>query len=160
VLGRTFLQEAHISVDYDSGYFNLSRALPANNNPKLETIVTSTKPSNTSAPRPVEAAGLPPGAYAGIGSGVGIAALIMVVVLLVWKKRWWVFAVRQDTANQDRYDKAELHDDAIQRVEAMAKERFELQAPEWTCEVDGEGDAQSTVQGLNELHEVHGGCVR
>jgi hypothetical protein len=160
VLGRAFLQETHVSVDYDSGYFNLLRALPSNNNPKLETILASTKPSDTSAPRTAEAAGLPPGEYAGIGSGVCIAALIMVVVLLAWKKRWWFFAVRKHTANQDRYDKAELHDDAIQRVEAMAKERFELQVHERTCEVDGEGDVQSTVQGLNELHEVHGECVR
>jgi hypothetical protein len=159
VLGRTFLQEAHISVDYDSGYFNLSQAAHYGEQ-KLETIVTSTTPQNTSAPKPAEATGLPSGAYAGIGVGVGLAALIMTIVGLAWKKRWWMFAVREHTATQGRYDKAELHDNAIPRVEAMEKERFELLETERTCEIGDEGAGQSTVPGLHELHEAHGDSVR
>jgi hypothetical protein len=158
VLGRTFLQETHISVNYDSGYFNLSQAAHYGEQ-KLETIVASTTPQNTSTPNPAETTVLPPGAYAGIGVGVGLAAITMVVVLFAWKKRWWPFAIRQ-IATQDRYDKAELHDDEILRVEAMAKERFELLVTERTCEIGDEGTMQYSVPGLNEVHEAHGESVR
>ena len=86
VLGRIFLQEAHISVDYDSGYFNFSQVAHYGEQ-KLETIVTLTSPQNTSVPNPAGTT-VPTGAYAGIGVGVGLAALMMMIVGLAWKKRW------------------------------------------------------------------------
>jgi hypothetical protein len=157
VFGRTFLQEAHISVDFDSGYFNLSQATHYGE-PKLETIMTSTASSNTF--KHENSTGLPSRAYAGISVGVGVAVITVVAIVLAWRKKWWIFAMRQDSTTRYRYDKAELHANAIPRVEAMEKEKFELPVHEQTCEVDGEGRVQSSVQGLNEIHEVHGDSSR
>jgi hypothetical protein len=86
IIGRTFLQEAHLSVDFERAYFNLSQAAfpSTRTDPKLVPIynvsaVEAGVPSSSSS----YSRHLGGGAIAGIVVGSVIAAL-MVIAFLVW----------------------------------------------------------------------------
>jgi hypothetical protein len=151
ILGRAFLQSAHISVDYDSKYFNISQrrfGFP-NETGNIVPIV----PKAIVKP---ETSGLSRGAYVGIALG-SVAAFLVGLLLLEWKYSWWPFAGSQPKDSfQAQYHKAELHDSAISRVEAMEKERAELENPEQIVKAgDGVHYHQVNIAGLDEVHEMH-----
>ena len=83
IIGRTFLQETYLTVDYERNNFSLSQAVfteDAVNNVALYAI---TRPSDSIFPGPnSDNSGLPTGAKAGIGVGVGIA--IVLAAVLAW----------------------------------------------------------------------------
>ncbi|KAF2008408.1 acid protease [Aaosphaeria arxii CBS 175.79] len=90
VLGRTFLQEAYLIVDYERATFTVAPAAWPDPAPS-STIVTilSTSYTNTSVPAPSpKNNGLAPGAIAGIVVGILAAlGLIAVGVFLWWRRR-------------------------------------------------------------------------
>jgi hypothetical protein len=162
ILGRTFLQDTHISVDYDSGYFNISQTNPEINKANLVPILPlNTKDTHTT--ETTKATGLSTGAYAGIGIGAGVAA-IAIVLLLFWRIGWLPFK-SQDSGGEDemRYNKPELYGAAIPgvpgvpRVEAMERERAELETKEPSHEMTDTQYKQPAIAGLNSLHEMDAG---
>jgi hypothetical protein len=85
-LGRTFFQEAYISVDYEAGTFNLSQAAYSPSTSKdVVTIPPSYGSSNTGSSSSANNGngGLSGGAIAGIVVG-SIAALVILALFLIW----------------------------------------------------------------------------
>jgi hypothetical protein len=155
-LGRTFLQETHISVDYDYGYFNISQANPGTNEANIVPVL----PLYTEPTKPTQTTGLSTGAYAGIGIGAGVVAVVIGLLLFRWKE-WRPFK-SQDSGGEDevRYNKPELHGAAVPgvlRVEAMEGERAELETKERSHEVTGTEVNLPGIARLNSLHEMDAG---
>jgi hypothetical protein len=83
-LGRAFLQEAYLTVDYERRNFSLSQAIWNDTAP--ENIITIKPPSSTTPPPPKSSA-LSPGAIAGIVIGAVVVLLAILTILLVYRKR-------------------------------------------------------------------------
>jgi len=155
MLGRTFLQETYISVDYERLLFNLSQAIHGNSAANIVTIPSQMEPTQTPDP-PLPSAtsssnSLSSAAYAGIGVGAGIAGLAALCLIIVWKKRLGPFR-RKTTLGDSHYDKGELHGDHKLGIEAMEKERFELDAGSGKHEaMDRETSELETVENAREL---------
>lgn len=89
VLGRTFLQEAYIIVDYERTNFTVAPALFADPMP-TQSLVTIFNESYTGLQAPPDhpKAGLPTGAIAGIAAGIGVAFILAAVgAFFWWRKR-------------------------------------------------------------------------
>jgi hypothetical protein len=105
ILGRVFLQEAYLSVDWERAYFNLSQvAFPstrteANLIPIYNTSITSTNLTNDSS-----SGGLSTGATAGIAVAAVILGLL-VLALLLW------FCIFRKRRNSKRKEATELSGD-------------------------------------------------
>ncbi|KAH7067170.1 aspartic peptidase domain-containing protein [Paraphoma chrysanthemicola] len=170
VLGRAFLQETYITIDYERSNFSLSQARAATGPSNIVPILNSTSSTggrngttNTGSTKQ----GLTPGASAGIGVGVGALALAVVGFVLRWRKKW-IFSPKK--ANEhERFEKSELHGIDKSRVEAMEKQRAELEgtatveamskeaAELETVETSQEaGILSPTVGGVDEIHELDG----
>ncbi|KAJ8112360.1 hypothetical protein OPT61_g5261 [Boeremia exigua] len=155
VLGRVFLQEIYIIVDYERMNFSISQAV-ADKSDIVPIYNTTYKPSPEGSPpaqSKIPGSGyLSAGAYAGIAIGI-LSALALIVLLIVAKKSgWWVF--RKKSLEQDRFDKAELNDSAKPRVEAMEKERAELPVNEHRLEIAG-SHPPPEIEGIHGVHELH-----
>ena len=145
VLGRVFLQETYISIDYDRARFNISQAYPQGGSTRVMTILP---PSNTmsngtasdtdSAP-PTKPTALSSSAIAGIAVSVAVISAVGIGLLLAWRKRWGFFD--RDAPGQERepVGKAEMDGEAKPWVEVMSSERAELVAVEQSQEVNGVG---------------------
>lgn len=93
IIGRAFLQETYLAVDYERNNFSLSQAvftLDAVNNVNLVSI---TRPENSIFPGPPAARGLSTGAKAGIGVGAAVGAIVAFVLI------WW-FCFRRKPAKK------------------------------------------------------------
>lgn len=83
-IGRAFLQETYLVVDYERNSFSVHQAkfaADASTNPKLIDI---TRPSNSSltGPKPTGDHGLSKGAIIGIAVGIGVAVLCLIGILI------------------------------------------------------------------------------
>jgi hypothetical protein len=174
VLGRVFLQETYLTVDYERANFSLSQVYPPGGSGYILPISST---QNTSQGRNETAVGaqntgspiLSPGAYAGLGVGVGLVVLITIGLLISWKKGWGFS--RKKPSMPVIVEKPELHGEPIPRVEAMEKERAELLAnataeamerdPAELETVEPSHEAgcpmSPTVEGLGVLHELDAG---
>ncbi|KAI9892854.1 MAG: hypothetical protein M1814_001013 [Vezdaea aestivalis] len=82
-LGRTFLQEAYLIVDYERRNFSVSQTLfPENASPRVVPILNTTASSSSSAPAKSSKKGISGGAIGGIV--VGVLLGFAIVGLLVW----------------------------------------------------------------------------
>ncbi|KAK5078010.1 hypothetical protein LTR51_000195 [Lithohypha guttulata] len=88
-IGRAFLQENYLTVDYERNVFSLSRALfpDSSQQPQLATI---TRPKGSTWPGPPGSSGLSGGAKAGV-SIAGLFTAIVSVALI-----WWYCFRRRD----------------------------------------------------------------
>nr|POE56405.1 hypothetical protein CFP56_50949 [Quercus suber] len=100
-LGRTFLQEAYITVNWETQRFNVSQALFDQSAqeqlvaiPPLTGASLSSSPSTTSA-----SSGLSAGAIAGIVIGV-LVAIALIAVLVVWLLRRRSKAAKQKSLDE------------------------------------------------------------
>ena len=85
ILGRAFLQETYLAVDYDRNSFSLSQAVITEQSTNNVNLAAITRPADSYFPGPdseSSKAGLSTAAKAGIGVGAGI--LIVLIVLLAW----------------------------------------------------------------------------
>lgn len=158
MLGRTFLQETYITVNYETQSFNLSQASHDSSSTNIVSIPSLSEPSQTSdlpLPSPTNSLeDLSSAAYAGIGVGAGILALSALCLIVAWKRKWVPFR-RRKTSNgdsQNDHNKAELHGEHKPGIEAMEKERFELAADSGKHEaMDRETSELQTVENAREL---------
>ncbi|KAI4709979.1 hypothetical protein J4E89_005211 [Alternaria sp. Ai002NY15] len=155
MLGRTFLQETYVTVDYERLNFSLNQAYPDGGAAQIIPISSPSEETPAPAPPPSppsnKSKGLSTAAYAGIGVGAGILALLAFCLIIAWKKRLGPF--RHKTApEKDHYIKSELHGDHKPWVEAMEKERAELDAASGTQEAaNRETSELETVENAREL---------
>jgi cytoskeletal protein RodZ len=90
-LGRSFLQEAYLTVDYERSNFSVSQAKFAADALTNTNIVAINPPANsnlTSSPTQ-SSSSLSTGAKIGIGVGAGVAllAIIILIAVCIWRRR-------------------------------------------------------------------------
>lgn len=89
-LGRVFLQEAYLTVDYERNNFSLSQATFTVDGTANTNIQAILPPANTNWTDPwlQDSSGLSTGAKAGIGVGSSIGGiLVFAIIYLLWKCR-------------------------------------------------------------------------
>lgn len=90
-LGRTFMQEAYISVDWESARFNLSQVLwDQTAQPNLVPILSRSNASEhapASSPGDDSSSSLTTGAIVGVAVGAVAAVVLIGVLLLFWLRR-------------------------------------------------------------------------
>ncbi|KAF2468803.1 acid protease [Lindgomyces ingoldianus] len=111
VLGRSFLQEAYLTVDYERQNFSLAPAYfsdpmpPTRIQPILSTNYVAPKESPSNSPSGGGGGGLAPGTVAGIVVGIVVAFLLgALVAFLFWKKKHKQKAAEQKAAEIDTVD--------------------------------------------------------
>lgn len=84
ILGRAFLQETYLMVDYERNSFSLSQAVITEEAINNVNLLAITRPSDSIFPGPNSdgSGGLSTGAKAGIGVGVGLA--VVLIGVLIW----------------------------------------------------------------------------
>ena len=92
VLGRAFLQEAYIIVDYEHHNFTVAQAIPASSTADVRPILSSSyvNPANTNPATPIRGGskGLSGGAIAGIVVGIlAVVGFLAVGAFFLWKRR-------------------------------------------------------------------------
>ena len=94
-IGRVFLQEAYLFVDFEQRNFSISQALfPENSSPNIITIDHSSPSSSLTSPNPPSAPhakhALSPGAIAGIavGSSIFVTLICILFVFLIRRNRY------------------------------------------------------------------------
>lgn len=91
VIGRAFLQETYLTVDYERNNFSVSQATFSLDALTNTNLVAITRPANSNYTGPFEpSSGLSTGAKAGIGAGAAVGGLFLIGVLLylcVYKRR-------------------------------------------------------------------------
>jgi hypothetical protein len=169
ILGRAFLQEAYLIVDYERSNFSISQACVSGGEEIVVPIYNSTYAppiaGSTPAAKPPEATSTSAkpskGAYAGIGVGVGLLVLLAVLALLIWKQKWKFFRDKPSQQSQIHFEKSELDGESKSWtehkavVEAMGRETAELE----TVERSHEAFAPA-ITGLDVTHEMDGDGVR
>jgi hypothetical protein len=159
-LGRVFLQETLISVNYDTASFNISQATYTKDAADVHPFLLSAPAQNDTVTSPGEpkTSQLSPGAYAGIGLGVCLLFLAMAMLMFAWRRKRWPFKGSSEAHDsddtKDQYSKGELHGHAVERVEAMEKERAELEAKEPLQEMNSTDIPATHSTGLHDLHEL------
>lgn len=98
------------------------------------------------------------GAYAGVGVGSGIVTvLLLATIVFAWRKKWWPFKRRRSfEVRRAHFDKAELDDGGIPRVEVMGEEKVELEAMEMELEMLDEARDRVEVDGSSAVYEMGG----
>lgn len=139
-LGRAFMQEAYIIVDYERGNFSLHQAaFPASNEQKIVAI------SSKDAPAAQGKHGLSQASIAGIVTGSTVfVALMIVLAILMYRRR-----KRSHTSDQPKFEHwnsndgtqpmTELPDNKLMRYQLMSSEVLELQ-------VSGEQEVDSKAK--------------
>jgi hypothetical protein len=160
VLGRVFLQETYISIDYDRARFNISQAYPQGGSTRVIAILP---PSNTtsngtandtdSAPPPKSKA-LSSQAIAAIAVSITVVSAVGIGLLIAWRKRWGFFARDAPEQEQERVDKAEMSGESKPWVEVMSNEKAELVATEHSQEMHGIGRRVAELEGSTAYREL------
>ena len=163
VLGRVFLQETYISIDYDRVRFNISQAYPPGGSTRVMTILP---PSNTtgngtandttnSATQPKSRA-LSSQAISAIAVSITVVSAIGIGLLVAWRKRWVFFArdAPEQEPEQERIDKAEMSGESKPWVEVMSNERAELVTTEHSQEVQSTGRRIAELEGSSAFREL------
>lgn len=156
VLGRVFLQNTYVSVDYERAHFNLSQAYPEGGSTRV--IAIQSLPDSTTAVLVPSASTPSTGASVEIGIGVAIVVLAAIGILTAWRKKRGIFRVKQSGEEQERTEKAEMDGIAEPWVEAMPKERTELEAQEPSQEVAGSQAQVIELEGSSAFHELAVDC--
>ncbi|KAF2116886.1 aspartic peptidase domain-containing protein [Lophiotrema nucula] len=138
LLGRTFLQETYITVDYDRFAFNLSQVYPDDSG--SSHVFAITPPTNiTSANVTVVPSSrtLTVGQTAGIGIASSAVGLAIVGIIVAWRQRWGVFKKKEE---QNSFGKAELPDNSLSWKDVNEKNQWEMCAIEDCKEIPSPQD--------------------
>lgn len=126
ILGRVFLRWVHVSVDYESGYFNFSqrRFGPSNSTdiPDIVPIVPISRDERVEAP-----ARIPVGAYVGIAIGAAMLLILLLPIFVARNKGWRPFGKRKTVDDEAEYSKAELHNDAVTDIAVPPVEAMDIE---------------------------------
>ncbi|KAJ9613236.1 hypothetical protein H2200_003178 [Cladophialophora chaetospira] len=94
-IGRAFLQETYLAVDYERNNFSVSQAVFTMDAVSNVNLLSISRPAGSTWPGPQgSASGLSTGAMAGIGIGAGLITLI--TLMLIW---WFCIHKRRSSNN-------------------------------------------------------------
>lgn len=164
VLGRAFLQEAHVSTHYNSRTFNVSQAVFSDSaTPSIVALpavlassaTSSTTPSSSTDPRnhSKKKKGLGGGAIAGIVIGALAAlALIALLAFLLLRRRKRSSATSTAASSPHRKPSGPVHEiDTGKRVDPGTTSAYTAQASAMTSEVSGK-DSHVEKWGVPIMH--------
>lgn len=154
MIGRVFLQEAYLTVDYERNYFNISQANYSLPTPEVNivTIEPVNMPSNDD-PRegnPSDSSkthGLSRGIIAGIA--VGSAVMIACTVGLVW-----YFHPKRRKRYELEAQGSEQSPHPMKSCEIMGREVGELAGDDRKAEFPGSGMVPVEIEGAEKVHEM------
>ncbi|KAL9612515.1 MAG: hypothetical protein Q9167_002900 [Letrouitia subvulpina] len=86
-VGRAFLQEAYIFVDYEKSNFTVSQAVLDTNHPNIVTVDHSIMTNPPGLPNPDNVNSLSPGTIAGIAIGSSLALIFIIAALIFLFRR-------------------------------------------------------------------------
>lgn len=110
-LGRAFLQEAYLQVDYHTRKFNISQARWPDEIDRLKTDIKAVYPKKLNATSsglasPTTSTGLTGAEKGGIAVGVILGILVVFLALLVVARvktgKWWPFGMKQKEQGHDQ----------------------------------------------------------
>jgi hypothetical protein len=163
VLGRTFLQEIYVNVDYERLRFNISQAYPEGGSsrvipvlPPIESTTNMPAPGAVSADHLDPARSLSTAAIVGIAVGISTILLIIMGLLFVWRRRRRL-SHRGPEQAQERVDKAEMDGDSKPWVEPMSNERSELETQEHGNEIADSANQIVELEGNHAFYELAAG---
>ncbi|KAL2011006.1 hypothetical protein VTN00DRAFT_3724 [Thermoascus crustaceus] len=85
-LGRVFLQEAYLTVDYERRNFSVSQARFASDSSSNVSLIAISRPEDSGLPGPdTGSSSLSTGAKAGIGVGAGVALILILMLIAFWR---------------------------------------------------------------------------
>ena len=124
VLGRAFLQEAYIFVDWERNNFTIGQAIHQNTTTNIVPVLSPTYGSGSD-----QSSSFGTGTIAGIAVGACavVAAIVGIIAFLVVRSR------RKRRARHGKSDSdlpLELHDETIEPPEIMSHQVYELQSGE------------------------------
>jgi hypothetical protein len=160
VLGRVFLQETYISIDYDRARFNISQAYPQGGSTRVMTILP---PSNTTSngtvnetdsALPTKSGALSSQSIAAIAVSITVVFAFGIGLLVAWRKRWGFFGRDAPEQEPERVDKAEMSGESKPWVEVMSNERAELVTTEHSQEMHGIGRWVAELEGSTAYREL------
>ncbi|KAK5175210.1 uncharacterized protein LTR77_000347 [Saxophila tyrrhenica] len=124
VLGRAFLQEAYIFVDWERDYFTIGQSIHQNDTTNIVPVLSPAYDSGNDA----DSSGLSTGAIVGlaIGACAVIAAFIGVAALMVIRSR----RRRRDAERLKTDLPTELHSEHIKPPEIMSAQVYEMNSGE------------------------------
>ena len=124
VLGRAFLQEAYLFVDWDRDYFTLSQATHQASQTDIVPVLSPSYDTPTSEDDPALGTG------AIVGIAIGACAVVAVIVglaaLFIIRSR----RKRRSAAEVEEILPTELHDEPVKPPEIMSAQVYELQEGE------------------------------
>ncbi|KAF2822378.1 acid protease [Ophiobolus disseminans] len=133
LLGRAFLQETYITVDYERSTFNLSQAYSNGGSAYMVPILSPSKKTADNATSSGKRIKLSTGASVGIGVGVGVLVLCTIGVLIAGHRTGFRLGQRKSqshfpktTDEHDHVQKSELHGESVPKPEAMGVEMVEM----------------------------------
>jgi hypothetical protein len=161
LLGRAFLQETYLTVDYHRRKFNLSETLFSSGFGSVIPIsdaMISSDPDNNELVSSRHRNVLTTGAYIGIGISVAAFAILVATFLLAWHRGLGPLSMPLQV--QDSLEKGELKTEESSIHEALEKERSELAAKQRVETMGKEIRELETVEvrelETRECHEADG----
>lgn len=151
-LGRAFLQNAHLSADYERSKFSVSQALfPDSSTPR--NLVSILPPGNDTSSAEARRRSLAAGGIAGIVVGVAAAVGILCSASwVVYRRRYGRLAPGQASSS---YAKADL--DAKAGTELPEVVREEVREEDQKMELEVEEHSRHEMVGSTCVHELQGG---
>lgn len=174
-IGRSFLQESYLAVDYERNNFSISQALFTTDALTNTNIVPITRPSNSNYTGPSVDDGHPStGLRVGLGVGLGAGGACCIILLFLWLRRRSLRTPQDVKAEEDDISKGrlwskiwskkpvfapiELPGDRRHPVEAPADtsaSRFELSAAQSPIELPGAEVADTFYGTDGQRHRRH-----
>lgn len=149
VLGRAFLQEAHIFMDEDNGWFIISQARFDVGN---QQVITVSHPLHSGKQL---TRGLDEGSIVEIATG-SFAALMLILGIWIyfsWRKKRWPFKPPAVNSPPEQFAKAELDGGGRPWVELSEVERLEMHAHEPPKELPN-GSQTAELPGITPIYEL------
>jgi hypothetical protein len=144
-LGRTFLQEAYVTADYNSRTFNVSQCIFDDTASAHVVAIPSNLPNSTSGGNST-GSGTGSGSHKSLGGGaiagivIGALAAILLGIALIF------FCIRRRRREPARPSTPVAEIDTGKRVEGGPSSAYSAQASAFTSEVSGQ-DAKVEIQG-------------
>lgn len=126
VLGRAFLQEAYLFVDWERDYFTIGQAIHQNSTTQIVPVLSELYISGSSTP--AHSHSLSTGAIVGIAIGgcAVVTAIVALVVIMLLRSRRKRRAVQEANGRLP----TELHSEHLKGAEIMSSQVYELQEGE------------------------------
>lgn len=133
-LGRVFLQEAYLTVDYERRNFSVSQARFASDSSSNTSLIAISRPEDSDLPGPdTGSSSLSTGAKAGIGVGAGAALILILMLMAFWRlqrgKTANLIPISTDKFCRGKSSLKSWNKSAVTPVELLGDRQLPVEAP-------------------------------